>query len=80
MLVFWGTWRQHQVNATTRSLVTGMPLIWVFGVGYVVSIGIGVLGVARLWRMLRGEVPDRQLFGVASADDLRRDASAENPL
>ena len=31
VLVFWGTWSQHEVNATNKSLTTGMPVIWVFG-------------------------------------------------
>lgn len=53
VLIFWGTWRQHEVNATSRSLVTGMPLIWIFGVGYVASLGIGVQVAHKLWRMLR---------------------------
>ena len=34
-MLFWGTWRQHEVNATTTAPVTGMSMIWVFGVGYV---------------------------------------------
>ncbi len=72
VLVFWGTWRQHEVNATTASLVTGMPLIWVFGVGYVMSVGIGVLAIHKLWRIANGTIADSELFDAASAE-----ASAE---
>jgi TRAP-type transport system small permease protein len=71
-LIFWGTWRQHEVNATTASLVTGMPLIWIFGIGYVMSVGIGVLAVHKLWRIATGAIDDAELFDAAPAD-----ASAE---
>lgn len=72
VLVFWGTWRQHEVNATTASLVTGMPLIWVFGVGYVMSVGIGILAIHKLWRIANGTIAESELFDAASAE-----ASAE---
>ena len=67
VLIFWGTWRQHEVNATTASLVTGMPLIWIFGVGYVVSGGIGVLALHKLWRIATGTIADAELLGAAPA-------------
>ena len=66
-LIFWGTWRQHEVNATTASLLTGMPLIWTFGVGYVVSLGIGGLGILKLWRIATGTVAETERFDAASA-------------
>lgn len=68
VLIFWGTWRQHEVNATTASLVTGMPLIWIFGVGYVVSLGIGGLGIHKLWRIATGTISETELFDAASAE------------
>ena len=67
ILIFWGTRRQHEVNATTASLVTGMPLIWVFGIGYVMSVGIGVLAVHKLWRIATGAIDDAELFDAAPA-------------
>ena len=76
VLIFWGTWRQHEVNATTASLVTGMPLIWVFGVGYVVSMGIGVLALHKLWRIATGTIADTELFDAASAEALAKGEGA----
>ena len=66
VLIFWGTWRQHEVNATTASLVTGMPLIWIFGVGYVASLGIGVLAIHKLWRIVTGTIAETELFDTPS--------------
>ena len=68
VLIFRGTWRQHEVNATTASLVTGMPLIWIFGVGYVASLGIGGLAIHKLWRIVTGTIADAELFDTPSAE------------
>jgi TRAP-type C4-dicarboxylate transport system permease small subunit len=57
-----GTWRQHEVSASTLSMVVGMPMIWLYGVGYVVSIGIGLLTVIHLIRLLSRKLPDSELF------------------
>ena len=39
-LMFYGTFKQHTINASTRSAVTEIPMIWVYGVGYVASIAM----------------------------------------
>jgi len=62
-LVFWGTWQQHEVNATTRSLVMGLPMSWVFGVGYITSIGIALVNLRNLGSLIRGQAP-----GLGAAD------------
>ena len=61
-LIFMGTWRQHEVSASTLSMVVGMPMIWLYGVGYVVSIGIGLLTVIHLIRLISRKLPDSELF------------------
>lgn len=66
VLLFRGTWMQHEVNATTASLVTGMPLIWVFGIAYVTSAGIAVLILHKLWRIATGQATDKDIFGAAA--------------
>ena len=48
-LLLYGTFRQHDVNATNKSLTTGMAMIWVYGIGYVAAIGIGLATAWRLW-------------------------------
>lgn len=78
VLLFRGTWSQHEVNATTVSLVTSMPLIWIFGVGYITSAGIGLLSLCKLWRIATGRATDRDIFGAA-ADQLPDDMKGERP-
>jgi len=62
---FWGTWRQAAINASNFAPVTGISMIWVFGVGFFTSIGIGVMSVSRLVRALRGRVDERELADFA---------------
>lgn len=61
VLVVIGTWQQHAVSVSTTSLVTGMPMIWMYGMGYVAGGGIALLVVQRLACLLlqgpRGLVP-----------------------
>jgi TRAP-type C4-dicarboxylate transport system permease small subunit len=64
VILLWGTWRQHQINATTNMPVTGMSLIWIFGLGYVCSLGIGIQALHRLWRIATGRITDGELVQV----------------
>ena len=41
VLMFYGTLKQHGINATTRSAVTAIPMSWVYGVGYITSLAMG---------------------------------------
>lgn len=78
-LIFVGTWRQQDVNASTHSMVIGMPMSWVFGVGYVVSLGIGALVVQKLWRIVSGQALDSDLFNGTPVQNAVRDNAKEGP-
>jgi TRAP-type C4-dicarboxylate transport system permease small subunit len=69
-MLFWGTWRQHDVNATTMAPVTGLSMIWVFGVGYLTSLCIGVHAVHKLWRIACGGLRDDELVGVSDSEEI----------
>lgn len=68
---FWGTYRQTFVNATNFAPVTGISMLWVFGVGYFTSLGIGAMTTARLIRALLGKVSETELsiFAGQFAED-----------
>jgi TRAP-type C4-dicarboxylate transport system permease small subunit len=68
-MLFWGTWRQHEVNATTLAPVTGLSMIWVFGVGYLTSLCIGVHALHKLWRIASGRVRDDELIEVSESEE-----------
>lgn len=57
-VMFWGTWRQHEVNATLTAPVTGMSMIWVFGLGYLCSVAIGADALTRIWRIVTAGAAD----------------------
>jgi TRAP-type C4-dicarboxylate transport system permease small subunit len=68
-MFFWGTWRQHEVNATTIAQVTGMSMIWIFGMGYFTSVGVALVSLHKLWRLARGELSDDELIGVHESEE-----------
>jgi TRAP-type C4-dicarboxylate transport system permease small subunit len=75
-LMFYGTYKQHGINATTRSAVTEIPMIWVYGIGYITSIAMGLMILGKLIGLARGhfresdliQVQDTEETAVASAD------------
>jgi TRAP-type transport system small permease protein len=54
VVLVWGTWRQHEVNASVQAPVSGLPMIWVFGVAYLAGAGMGVISLMRIVHILRG--------------------------
>ena len=53
VLVVVGTAQQHEISATTKSLVAGIPMIWMYGMGYFAGAGIAALALLRLLRAVR---------------------------
>jgi TRAP-type transport system small permease protein len=60
-IFFWGTQRQAGINATNYATVTGISMLWVFGVGYFTSVAIGAMTLARLVRAALGKVSEAEL-------------------
>jgi TRAP-type C4-dicarboxylate transport system permease small subunit len=58
---FWGTWKQSAINASNVAPVTGISMLWVFGVGYFTSAAIGLMALVRLLRASAGKVTEREL-------------------
>jgi TRAP-type C4-dicarboxylate transport system permease small subunit len=69
-MLFWGTWRQHEVNATNMAPVTGLSMIWVFGVGYLTSAAIAVHALHKLWRIATGRITDNELIEIRESEDM----------
>jgi TRAP-type C4-dicarboxylate transport system permease small subunit len=62
---FWGTWKQAPINASMSAPVVGIQMIWIYGIGFFTSIGIGVLTVMRLFRALTGRITDEEIAAFA---------------
>lgn len=68
-ILFWGTWRQHEINATTMTPVIGLSTIWTFGLGYVVSLCVGLQVMHTLWRIVSGDMADSELVQVSESEE-----------
>ncbi|WP_326537017.1 TRAP transporter small permease [Pseudorhodoferax sp.] len=75
-MLFRGTWVQHEINATTSAPVTGLSMIWVFGVAYLTAAAIGVMALRTLWRIATGRIADHELIAISESEEAVPDAHA----
>lgn len=54
VVLFWGTWKQHQINASMTAAVVGISMIWVFGITYFTGAAIAAISLVRLIRAITG--------------------------
>ncbi|HET8727645.1 MAG TPA: TRAP transporter small permease [Alphaproteobacteria bacterium] len=62
---FWGTWLQAGINASMVAPVTGLPMVWVYGIGFFAGGGIALLVLARLARALTGRIGEAEIKAFA---------------
>jgi TRAP-type C4-dicarboxylate transport system permease small subunit len=65
----WGTWRQFPLHLSNTAPITGMSMIWVYGVGFFAGIGMGGLALARIVRALTGRLDPEELRRFAGEYD-----------
>jgi len=68
-LMFYGTYKQHTINTSTLSAVTELPMIWVYGVGYVTSIAMGLLIIGKLVKLALGQIEEEDLIQVLESEE-----------
>lgn len=68
-MLFWGTWQQHDVNATNMAPVTGLSMIWIFGIGYVTALAMGAHALHVLWQIVTGQLRDSQLISISESEE-----------
>jgi TRAP-type C4-dicarboxylate transport system permease small subunit len=76
-LFFLGTWKMHELQVTNASPVLGLSMIWVYGIGYVVSVVMGLINLHVLYGLLSGRLRADELVQVQEAEGL---ADAEEQL
>ncbi|MFY8104193.1 MAG: TRAP transporter small permease [Ramlibacter sp.] len=77
VLMFYGTLKQHTINASTRSAVTELPMIWVYGVGYVASVAMALILLGKLVRLVRGDITEDELIQVKESEEVLAAHGAE---
>lgn len=65
-----GTWKMHDLQVTNVSPVVGISMIWVFGIGYIVAVVMGVMNIRILWRLASGSITEAELVQVVEAEGL----------
>jgi TRAP-type C4-dicarboxylate transport system permease small subunit len=58
---FWGTWQQAGINASNFAPITGLPMIYVYGIGFFTSVAMGAITAARLLALLTGRIDPREV-------------------
>jgi len=69
-LFFLGTWKMHDLNVSNVSVVVGISMIWIYGIGYIVATVMGVINLNVLYRLLTGQIPDDELIQVIETEGL----------
>ena len=64
-IFFWGTWKQFPINASMAAPVTGMSMVWVYGVGLFTGAGMAIIAIERLFRLVTGRVTDEEIAAFA---------------
>ena len=76
VLFLMGTYQMHNLQVTNVSPVVGLSMIWVYGIGYVVSIVMGIFNVEKLWRLFAGRMSEDELVQVMESEDQVPEAGA----
>jgi TRAP-type C4-dicarboxylate transport system permease small subunit len=78
-LMFYGTFKQHGINASTRSPVLEVPMIWIYGVGYLTSVAMGLMIAAKLVALARGQFQDSDLIQIQDSEETAISHAKETP-
>jgi TRAP-type C4-dicarboxylate transport system permease small subunit len=69
VLFFWGTWKMHDLQVTNISVVVGIPMIWIYGIGYITASVMGIMNVHKLVLLLTGRLAESDLVMVVESED-----------
>jgi TRAP-type C4-dicarboxylate transport system permease small subunit len=69
VILVWGTWKQHAINASMTAPVVGLSMIWVFGVTYVTGLAIGAMALVRVGLALTGRVSAAEMARITGEYD-----------
>ena len=64
-IFFWGTCKQSAINASMHAPVTGLSMIWVYGVGMFTGGIMFIIALERLYRFLTGKVREDEIAAFA---------------
>lgn len=68
-----GTWKMHGLQVSNVSPVVGISMIWIYGIGYVVAVVMGLFNISVLYRLLTGQLSEDELVQVVESEDVPHD-------
>ena len=71
-----GTWKMHELQVTNVSPVVGISMIWIYGVGYVVAVVMGLFNIHVMYRLLTGQLREDELVQVRESEDMPHELPA----
>lgn len=69
-IFFWGTWKQFDINASMVAPVTGISMIWVYGIGLFTGAAMFIIAVERFLRAVTGRLTDEEIAIFAGEHSL----------
>jgi len=70
VLFFIGTWKMHELQVSNISPVVGISMIWVYGIGYIVGVVMGLMILQVLYRLRTGRLREDELLQVSETEGL----------
>jgi TRAP-type transport system small permease protein len=71
VLFFMGTYKMHELQVTNVSPVVGISMIWIYGIGYPVSVIMGAFNIHKLYLLLTGQLAEDQMVQIVEAEGLK---------
>ena len=70
VLFFMGTYEMHELQLSNVSPVVGISMIWIYGIGYIVSVVMGIINLNVLFRLITGRITEDELVQVIETEGL----------
>ena len=66
-----GTYQMHELQVTNISPVVGISMIWIYGMGYIVSVVMGILNINKLYLLLTGQLSENDMVQIIETEGLK---------
>ncbi|MDZ7937095.1 MAG: TRAP transporter small permease [Rhodoferax sp.] len=70
VLFFMGTYEMHELQLSNVSPVAGISMIWIYGIGYIVSVVMAIFNLNVLFRLVTGRITEEELVQVIETEGL----------
>lgn len=70
-MFLWGTYKMHDLQVTNISPVAGISMIWIYGLGYLVAVVMGIFNIHKLYLLLTGQLSEEQMLTVVETEGIK---------